>query len=271
MTSPQYALRFARWLERRVGTKRASVHYYSLIFRAAERHGLSCFNYGYADAGRLDEIRKNGAEPFQLELYRQTALAVGAEAFSGACVLEISSGLGGGLDFLARTFRPRLCVGLERAKVAADSSRRRFDLVAVQGEATKLRLPDKAFDVVLNVEASHVYFGDEFLSEAFRVLRPGGRLAITDSRLMPPAEAEAYLRANLERSGFALQGFRDITANVALSSTLDDPRREALLLRVPRPLRGFIRTLLGGPTTPQHQNLRERRSTYFIAVAARPG
>jgi len=46
------------------------------------------------------------------------------------------------------------------------SARQRFGLITVKADATDLRLPSDAFDVVINVEASHVYFGDAFLAEA---------------------------------------------------------------------------------------------------------
>ena len=67
-----------------------------------------------------------------------------------------------------------------------------------------------------------------------------------------------------------MTSFRDITENVAIACELDDPRREALLLKVPPPFRPALRTLLDGVTTPNYQNLRDRRSTYFIATATKP-
>jgi SAM-dependent methyltransferase len=262
-------LRFMRWAEAKIGAHRAAPYYYSMIFWFAARHGLSCFNFGYADPSQ-PLSQPDASEPYQLELYAQTTFAVGPDLVRGACVLEISSGLGGGLAYIARTFKPRMCIGLERALPAVLSSRRRFGLIAVQGDAENLRLPDAAFDIVLNVEASHVYFSDAFLGEIARVLRPGGILALADSRLLSPSQSEEWLKSSFARCGLSLIGFRDITQNVATSCELDDPRREKLLLKLPNPLRSAVRTLLGGTTTPNYQNLRDRRSTYFIATARKP-
>jgi len=49
------------------------------------------------------------------------------------------------------------------------------------GDASKLDYPDDTFDVVLSVEAiSHYRDVDNFMAEAFRVLRGGGALIISD-------------------------------------------------------------------------------------------
>ncbi|HUZ67238.1 MAG TPA: class I SAM-dependent methyltransferase, partial [Beijerinckiaceae bacterium] len=264
-----HALDFMRWAERRIGTRRAAPYYYSAIFRLAPRYGLSCFNFGYADAHEAVD-HPGSSEPYQLELYRQTALAIGADRLRDACLLEISSGLGGGLAYIHRVFKPRLSIGLERALSAVLSSRRRFGLITVQGDAVDLRLPNAAFDVVINVEASHVYFDDVFVGEVARVMRPGGAVAITDSRLLSPSESKKMLETSFERCGLSLVSFREITSNVAKACELDDPRRERVLAKLPFFLRPAIRTMLGGITTPNFVNLRDNRSTYFIAVGMKP-
>ena len=259
-----------QWLQRRQGAA-FYARYYDLVFGLARfERRLSCFNYGYAHLD-AEGAYEDAEECFQLELYRQVALAAGAERIAGGTLLEISSGLGGGLAFLQRRFRPRLGIGVEKALPAVIASRRRFGLVVVEGDATDLRLPDAAFDVVLNVEASHVYFGPAFLGEVARVLRPGGVFVLADSRRKPPDVVAPFLRKHLGRAGLTLTSLRDITANVALSSTLDDPRRERILRRLPPPLRGMVRTMLGGVTTEPYRRLQARETTYFIAVAERRG
>jgi ubiquinone/menaquinone biosynthesis C-methylase UbiE len=53
----------------------------------------------------------------------------------------------------------------------------------VRGHALQLPFPDGAFDLVINVEASHAY-GDHaaFVREVERVLRTGGQLLYADHR-----------------------------------------------------------------------------------------
>lgn len=253
--------------ERRIGTRRAADVYYGLVYRFIARLGVSSFNYGYAE---IDEQRipaETGDEPYQLELYRQTAFAAGADRLSGAVILEISCGLGGGLAHIVRTFSPRLAIGADLVATAAASARKRFGLVTVQADATDLRLPAETFDVVLSVEASHVYFGDPFLAEVARVLRHGGRFVLTDNRLMSPQEAQVWLKDALAPHGLALVDFRDITANVKRSCELDTPRREKLLAKLPLPMRSPLRAMIGGTSTAAYANMRDGKTCYFIATA----
>ena len=160
-----------------------------------------------------------------------------------------------------------MAVGVDLALPAVVSARERLGLIAVRGDATDLRLPSNAFDVVINVEASHIYFGAAFLAEAARVLRPGGRFVLTDNRRMSPEQAQGWLTEAFAPHGLRLSGFRDITANVARSCELDTPRRESLLARVPFVIRSPLREMLGGASTATYANLRSGQSTYFIATA----
>ena len=240
--------------------------YYKFIFEAARfEKRLTFFNRGYAHLD-ADAQYEDVAERFQVEMYRQVALAAGDGALAGTNLLEIASALGGGLSFIARTYRPRLCIGVERSRAAVALARKRFGLVVVEGDARDLRLPDAAFDVAVNIESSNAFFGDAFLSETARVLRPGGRFLFADHRRVPPAEIEAYLRGQFAPFGLELQTIRDISANVARSDELDDDRRELLLARLPKALRGVLRPMFNGITTDNHRNLKTGASTYFIAV-----
>jgi len=73
---------------------------------------------------------------------------------------------------------------LARERIAAAGLSERVDLR--RGEATRLEFPDAHFDVVLCIEAAfHFDTRASFFAEAYRVLRPGGRLVLTD--ILPAA------------------------------------------------------------------------------------
>ncbi len=58
--------------------------------------------------------------------------------------------------------------------------------VAVRGDAYRLPFPDGAFDVVIASEIlEHIPRDNDAIAEAVRVLRPGGRLAVTVPRWWP--------------------------------------------------------------------------------------
>ena len=159
-----------------------------------------------------------------------------------------------GIDFLAET--------IDRATRAASEAGLR-NVRFVEGEIEALPLPDATVDVVIsngviNLSPRKV----RVLSEAFRVLRPGGRLAIVDLVLdhdLPPeiqthpaawagclsgALSEIALYKGLRRAGFrdvAIEPLHDFgIAECALYPLFHDELLELLRRLVPAERHGRI-------------------------------
>jgi SAM-dependent methyltransferase len=130
-----------------------------------------------------------------INLYHRTATQAD---LSGKRVLEISCGRGGGASYIVRTLHPASYTGLDLNPNGVAFCQKRHNLPGLdflEGNAEELPFDDQSFDVVLNVEASHLYLQfPRFLAEVVRVLRPGGHFLYTDVRpLARIAEWEATL------------------------------------------------------------------------------
>jgi len=158
---------------------------------------ISANLYSAADAAVVPE----GAVLASLGCGNPTALA---ELREGETVLDLGSG--GGIDVLlsARRVGPTgKAYGLdmtdEMLELARENQRKAglANVEFLKGEIENIPLPDNSVDViisncVINLSADK----DRVLSEAFRVLRPGGRLAVSD--VVVRGEVPAEVRRSVE-------------------------------------------------------------------------
>jgi SAM-dependent methyltransferase len=168
-----------------------------------------------------------------------------AELKPGETVLDLGSG--GGIDVLlsARRVGPTgKAYGLDMTDdmlALAVENKRRSGLANVEflkGEIEQIPLPDNSVDViisncVINLSADK----DRVLAEAFRVLRPGGRFAVSDVVVrgeLPPAVRKSMelwagcvagaLSEDDYRAKLARAGFGDIDLEVTRVYSLEDAR-----------------------------------------------
>jgi MPBQ/MSBQ methyltransferase len=135
-------------------------------------------------------------------------------------VLDVACGKGATTRHLSKYYFPGNITGinisqkqLRRARLNAPGCKFVFM------DATDLKFEDNCFDVVICVEAAfHFKTRQRFLSEAYRVLRPGGCLVLSDILFRRDVEKSAPMLhsqnwvANLDayREGLRRAGFQDV-------------------------------------------------------------
>lgn len=134
------------------------------------------------------------------------AMLEGADLQREDCVLDVGCGAGHtSFAFAARAARVLALdltdAMLEQTRVGA-AERGLANLAVRKGDAEALPFEDASFDVVTSRLAAHHFPHVEcFVTEAFRVLRPGGRLLLSDS-ISPEDDA-------LDTYGNAIEVLRD--------------------------------------------------------------
>ncbi len=205
-------------------------------------------------------------------------VAARLDAKAGQAVCDIGCGYGGSAAYLAaRTGADITGLTISAAQLA--QARRRTpgagSLTFLQTDWLDNHLPAETFDRAYAIESSeHMPDKEKFFDEAFRTLKPGGRLVICawlaaeaprpweirhllepicrEGRL-PSMGTQAAYHAMAARSGFAVSGAEDISKNVSRTwmicarrvagRVFTDSRYIKMLLDASKPNRIFALTL----------------------------
>lgn len=227
-------------------------------------------NYGYlphADSSESppDLHESYEFQRFPLQMYHFLALKGPIE---GKDVLEVGSGRGGGANYLYHHHDPASYTAIDYAQEAIRLSSKRYakDNLRFQwGEAENMPFENAQFDIVINVESSFLYpdfLG--FLKEVNRVLRPGGKLLLTDFRWIRDMKK---LEDDFQKSGLTIAVTEDISLNVLNSlDLLDGIYAEKIDHHIPWYIKRYYKQFSASKGSAFYEELRRGDRRYFRYV-----
>ncbi|MGH2538906.1 MAG: class I SAM-dependent methyltransferase [Actinomycetota bacterium] len=184
---------------------------------------------------------------------RRLVETIAAELPTRGDVLDVGNGLGEQDPVIAEVARPRTLTALNitRSQLLAGKGRlAEAGAHAVNADATRLPFRGESFDGVISVEAAfHFPSRARFFAEAFRVMRPGGVLSMSDiaTARMPltPGEAvAAWTQLRAWGLGTHAAATADEIVGLALDAGFIDVRAGSVGDRVIGPALRFVRERL---------------------------
>ncbi len=230
--------------------------------------------------------------PFDLEgmldrMNREVLERLGLGDASGCRLLDMGCGLGATSRVAARMFPQARITGvtlvpwqIKHARALSGDSKLYANLAFVHSDYTAISFPDGSFDGIYALEsACHAdgYDKKDFIREALRLLRPGGRLVVVDGFLKTTGPHNSLFRACLKRVSayWALETFAHLGAFterleacglVDIRSTEESWSIAPSVMHIPRVTLKFLLS----PRFRRGSKLRGRRREHVVACLLAP-
>lgn len=188
-------------------------------------------NYGYYNEELDITLDKDDElERYPIQLYHHLCIQI---ELKDKVIVEVGSGRGGGANFIARYYKPKLITGVDLSPNAVSLCNNSYNLNNLNflaGDSAKLPFEDNSVDVILNVESSHCYPSiPDFISEVCRVLKPGGHFLYCD--LVIDSDLHDHLN-KLKNNNLSDLNYIDITENIIKASELMTDDRNDIINKV---------------------------------------
>lgn len=240
-------------------------------------------NWGYASLSPTGHLVYNlkpedENERFSIQLYHLMSTGMGMfRSLEGQTLLEVSSGRGGGLDYISRYLSPKKCIGVDISEVQIKYCTSIYGgnqkLSFINGESEKLskikELQNEEIDIAINIESGHCYANfKKFVKEVDRILKPGGIFAYSDFRQKHEWQK---IEEQLENYSMKIMKKENISENVMKSLQLDEDRKKELLRKRVGPfLRFFFRQMGGVKGSHIYEGLSKGQMVSMAYVLKKP-
>lgn len=155
-----------------------------------------CSQSDFLNFGYWDEYTKNQRQACENLMEKLLSFI----PTKSGTILDVACGKGATTAYLLKYYPPENVIGINISEKQLETARANAPRCTfLLMDASNLGFPDNSFDNILCVEAAfHFYTREKFLQEAYRVLKQGGRLVLSD--ILTTLEGERNTESRTEKN-----------------------------------------------------------------------